>query len=196
MNKLAIFASGRGSNACAVMDYFESNPLEGCVGLVVSNREDAKVLERARERGVEALYVPDGVFSEGSEQILSVLAQREINFIALAGFLKLVPSPIIEAYPAAIVNIHPSLLPKFGGRGMYGLRVHQAVIDAGETQTGITIHMVDTQYDKGGVIFQTSLEVSPSDDAQSLGARVLELEHYHYPRVIAKLMNEKNNRNN
>ncbi len=188
MKQLAIFASGKGSNASAIMDYFQIHPQKGCVRLVVSNRQDSGALNAARERGIEALYVPNEVFNENPLQILSQLQEREIDFIALAGFLKLVPSEIVEHYSGRIVNIHPALLPKFGGKGMYGLRVHQAVVEAEESETGITIHSVDKHYDEGSVIFQAKVPVLPQDSPQDVAARVLQEEHYHYPRVICELL--------
>jgi len=183
---LAIFASGRGSNAAAIIDRFKSE--EGLeVSLIVTNSPKAGVLQLAESHGIPAHVTSRQEFYSESS-VLPLLKENHIDFIALAGFLWLVPEVLLHAYPAKIVNIHPALLPKFGGRGMYGQKVHEAVKAAGERESGITVHYVDEQYDNGAPIFQARVKLEPEDDAEAIGRKVLTLEHRHYPELIAQLM--------
>lgn len=183
---IAVFASGTGSNARRIMQYFQRSE-DVQVRLVVSNKADAGVLDIARDMGVETLIINRSSFYN-SEAIIEELRSRDIGFIALAGFLWLMPAYLVQAFPRAIVNIHPALLPKFGGKGMYGAHVHEAVKQAGETETGITIHYVDEHYDEGQPVFQARCPVWPTDTAADIARRVLELEHRHFPPVIEQLL--------
>ena len=179
---IAIFASGSGSNAENIIRYFQkSDSVE--VSLVLSNKSDAYVLERAYRLKVPCNVFPKEDWTAGDE-ILAILQEYRIDFIVLAGFLLKVPDAILHDYPNKIVNIHPALLPKFGGKGMYGARVHEAVIAAGEKESGITIHYINEQYDEGNTIFQATCPVMPDDTPDALAARVHQLEYEHFPRVI------------
>lgn len=185
MRKIAILASGEGTNAERIIRYFlEKRTAE--VALVITNKAQAGVLKRTERLGVPSLVIPAGGFAEG--EALQVLRRYEIDFIVLAGFLLKVPDGILHDYPNKIVNIHPALLPKFGGKGMYGSRVHEAVIEAGEKESGITIHYIDEHYDEGRVIFQATCPVLPDDIAETLAARVHALEYEHFPRVIEEII--------
>ena len=181
---IAIFASGSGTNAENIIRYFQENDLIR-VALVLSNRSDAYVLERAHR-----LQVPSEVFLKedwvSGEQILALLHEYHIDFIVLAGFLVRVPERLLHAYPDKIINIHPALLPKFGGRGMYGDHVHEAVVAAGETESGITIHYINEHYDEGDTIFQAKCPVLPDDSAIDVAQKVHSLEYKHYPLIIER----------
>ncbi len=183
--RIAIFASGRGSNAAKIMAHFSDDP-HGVVALVCSNRADAGVLETAQENGIETYILDRARFNDG-HSVVQQLKNANIDLVVLAGFLWKIPADMIEAFPNRIVNIHPSLLPKFGGHGMYGMNVHKAVIEAGESHSGITIHLVDDLYDHGARLFQARVKVEPNDTAEQLASRVLELEHRYYPKVIEGL---------
>ncbi len=186
MKRIAIFASGTGTNAQKLITHFETHR-DAQVTLVMSNRPDAGVLGIAREHGVESMVVSrDEFFAEHS--IAEKLRERGIDLIVLAGFLWLIPPALISAFPDRIVNIHPALLPKFGGKGMYGSKVHAAVIAAGEKESGITIHYVNERFDEGGHIAQFRCPVLPGDTPQSLAARVQELEHKHFPGTVKNLL--------
>ncbi|MDR2775842.1 MAG: phosphoribosylglycinamide formyltransferase [Tannerella sp.] len=187
MNNIAIFASGSGSNAENLINYFNSSDAMIRVAVVLSNRSDAGVHVRAERLGVPSFTFTNIEFKEGSS-VLRKLSEYETHFIVLAGFLLKIPAVVIEAYPDRIINIHPSLLPGFGGKGMYGDYVHKAVVAAKETQTGITIHYVNEHYDEGAVIFQASCPVFPSDTADDVAMKVHELEYKNYPRIIEKLL--------
>jgi phosphoribosylglycinamide formyltransferase 1 len=180
--RIAIFASGNGSNAEAIIQYFK-NHLTIKVALVLSNNPDAFVLERAKKSNIPAKSFSRDEYKQPG-QVLEHLASENITHIVLAGFLWLVPDYLIKQFPDRIVNIHPALLPKFGGKGMYGNRVHEAVKLAGEKETGITIHLVNEHYDEGRVLFQKSCPVEPQHSAAEIAKCVLALEHEYYPRVI------------
>ncbi len=187
MKKLAILASGGGSNARRIIEHFEQ---KGCgieVALVVSNKKEAGVLGVAQEHGIESLIIDRKTFFE-TEILLDELKSCEIDFIALAGFLWLVPGYLVEAFPKRMLNIHPALLPKFGGKGMWGHHVHEAVRAAGESESGPTIHWVTKNYDEGAVVFQARVAIQPTDSAEDIARKVLELEHWHYPKVIEQVM--------
>ncbi|MDR1518246.1 MAG: phosphoribosylglycinamide formyltransferase [Dysgonamonadaceae bacterium] len=184
MTNIAIFASGSGSNAENIADYFsENSDIRIC--LIVSNKADAFVHERAKKLGIPSLTYPKSEFEEGT-RVLEILREYGINFIVLAGFLLKIPGSLIEAYPRKIVNIHPALLPKYGGKGMYGEHVHKAVVAAGEKESGITIHYVNEHYDEGQVIFQAKCDVSPTDTPENVAQKVHELEYRHFPEAIEK----------
>ena len=157
------------------------------VRLVVSNKSDARVLERARRFGVPAVVIDRTLFYR-SEQLVDILASHGINFIVLAGFLWLVPAYLLRAFPRKIVNIHPALLPDYGGKEMYGLRVHEAVIAHGDKESGITIHYLNEEYDRGDIIFQARCPVLPDDTADTLASRVHELEYKHFPEVVERVI--------
>ena len=186
MKNIVIFASGAGTNAENIIRYF-SNEKKAKVVLVLSNKPQAKVLERAAALGVDVFFFDRRQFYE-TEEVLFILQRRNTDLIVLAGFLWLVPARIIEAYKGRIVNIHPALLPGFGGKGMFGDRVHKAVLDSRCTETGITIHFVNEHYDSGDIIFQARCPVLPGDDADTLATRVHALEYEYYPAVISSII--------
>ena len=184
MKKIAIFASGSGSNAENIIQYFAQKP-QFCVKSVFCNVPDAYVLERAKK-----YRIPSFVFNReefrNPDKVFRQLQEQEIDFIVLAGFLWLMPSFITAAWPNKIVNIHPALLPAYGGKGMYGHHVHEAVIADGEKESGITIHYVNDHYDQGAIIFQAKCPVLPTDTPDDLAARVHELEYRYFPQIIAE----------
>lgn len=185
MKNIAIFASGTGSNARAIAQYFDgSENVE--VALVVSNVATAKVLDMNAEMGIATYVIPSKEAYLQGDDLLDVLDFYEIDLIVLAGFLWLIPPYLVAKYK--IVNIHPALLPSYGGKGMYGMRVHQAVIDNKETQSGITIHWVNEEYDKGAIIHQATVAVEPTDTAATLAQKIHTLEHLHYPQQLEKLL--------
>lgn len=186
MNNIAIFASGTGTNAENLIKYFSTSN-SAKVTLVLSNKPEAFVLKRAAALGVKTFFF-DRVDLYEKETVISCLADNKIDFIVLAGFLWLIPEKIIDSYRLRLVNIHPALLPSYGGRGMYGDRVHKAVLAAGEKESGITIHYVNNKYDEGDIIFQARCRIDPGESPASLAAKVHELEYKHYPRVIAQLL--------
>lgn len=182
MTRIAVLASGGGSNLQAILDHLHAlGPARpGEVQLVISNRADAGALERGRARGITSLVV-DGA------GLLPTLSDHSIDMVALAGYVRMVPSDVTDAYAGRIVNVHPALLPAFGGAGMYGRRVHEAVLSRGVRVTGVTVHMVDSEYDQGAIVAQWPVPVLAGDDVDILAARVLEAEHRLYPRVVAAL---------
>ncbi|MCV9388613.1 phosphoribosylglycinamide formyltransferase [Reichenbachiella ulvae] len=180
--KLAIFASGSGTNAEQISKHFaQHNEVE--VSLILSNKKKAFVLERAKNLGIESHTFDRPTFYE-SEEVLELLKKNQIDFIILAGFLWLVPPYLIQAYRDKMINVHPALLPKFGGKGMYGDKVHQAVIAQQEEESGITIHLVDEIYDNGKILRQASVQIDPSDDPESLAQKIHALEYEHFPKAI------------
>jgi phosphoribosylglycinamide formyltransferase-1 len=179
---MAILASGSGTNAEQIINYFSTSSLARVV-LVASDNPDAFALTRASRLGVPTAVFSRAEFAEGTKPLDALLAAGA-DYIVLAGFLRLVPENIIRAYAGRIVNIHPALLPKYGGRGMYGDRVHQAVIAAGERESGITIHRVNEHYDEGAIIAQHTVEVSPDDTPDTLATKIHALEHRYFPEVI------------
>ncbi|MCB0459318.1 MAG: phosphoribosylglycinamide formyltransferase [Flavobacteriaceae bacterium] len=185
MKRIAIFASGSGTNAENIIKYFQKSSVASVVH-VLSNKKDAKVLDRAKDLKVNYLhFTKDDFFAD--DTILNLLI-KEADLIVLAGFLWKVPSKIINAFPNKIVNIHPALLPKYGGKGMYGMHVHEAVKNNGEKETGITIHYVNENYDEGAIIFQKSVEIDVNDSPEDIAQKVHKLEYEHFPRVIEQLL--------
>ncbi len=182
MCRIGIFASGSGTNAENLIRYFSVHSSVKVV-LVLCNREGAGVLDRAARLGVPAKTFDRSDLYE-SGKVLQLLDDYRVDFIALAGFLWLVPGKLLSRYPDRIVNIHPALLPAYGGKGMYGQKVHEAVIRNGEKESGITIHLVNERYDEGNILFQARCPVQPGDTPGSLAARIHELEYRHYPEVI------------
>jgi phosphoribosylglycinamide formyltransferase 1 len=189
MEKIAIFASGTGSNAQKIIEHFRGHP-KITVSLVVSNKAEAPVLYKAAAASVDTLVIRRRSFYE-TTRLLEDLRAKGISFIVLAGFLWLVPAYLIKAYPQRIINIHPALLPKFGGKGMYGKYVHQAVKAAGEQESGITIHWVTAEYDEGGIVFQARCPLAPSDEPEDIARKVQQLEHKHFAPVVEKLLTER-----
>ena len=185
---IAIFASGNGTNAENIIRYFQNSELVN-IELVLANKETAFVLERARSLNVPFAYMGKAEWTEGTA-VLSLLEGRKIDFIVLAGFLARVPDCILHAYPNKIINIHPSLLPKFGGKGMYGDRVHEAVVAAGEAETGITIHYLNERFDDGEIVVQYKCPVLPQDTAADVAKKVHALEYEYYPKVIDRLLTD------
>ena len=190
---IAIFASGAGSNAEKIIDHFDGRKNVGKVALIVCNKTGAGVLNIAKKNIIDTLLIEKEPFY--SEDIyINELKQRGIDFIVLAGFLWKIPVSLIKAYPNKIVNIHPALLPKYGGKGMYGNKVHEAVIAAAEKESGITIHYVDELYDHGNIIFQTTCTINETDTPDSLAKKIRLLEHQHYPLVIEQVLKTQNRR--
>ena len=186
MKNIAIFASGAGTNAENIIRYF-ANDERIKVVLVLSNNQKAGVHARVNALGVPSLVFTREEFAEGTP-IVDILAEYEVDFIVLAGFMCFVSEPLQKAFSARIVNIHPSLLPKFGGKGMYGMHVHEAVVKSGEKESGITIHYINERYDEGAIIFQASCPVHPNDTPEDLAARVHALEYEYYPKVVEEIL--------
>lgn len=183
---IAIFASGAGSNAHQIINYFKNDPAIN-IALIVSNKPEAGVLKIALEAAIPSLVIDKENFFRGDGYV-NALQDKNIQWIILAGFLWKIPLSLIKAFPGKIINIHPALLPKYGGKGMYGHYVHEAVIASGDKESGITIHYVDEQYDHGQSIFQATCSVDKEDTPESLAKKVQALEHRHYPEVIEKLV--------
>jgi phosphoribosylglycinamide formyltransferase-1 len=183
---IAIFASGSGTNAQRIAEYFSGHP-EIAVSMILSNKPDAYVLVRAKNLNIPAVVFDRHTFCDTGE-ISGLLKKNDIDFVVLAGFLWLIPESMIKAYPGRIVNIHPALLPKYGGKGMYGAKVHEAVIQNGDTESGISIHYVNEKYDEGNIIFQAKCEVFPDDTPDMLAQRIHQLEYKHYPEVIERIV--------
>ncbi|MCC9137115.1 phosphoribosylglycinamide formyltransferase [Pontibacter silvestris] len=186
---IVIFASGSGSNAQRLMEYFEHHP-QIRVAALFANNPKAYALKRA-----ETFHVPAFLFTRdefyNSDKVVKQLQQIKPDVIVLAGFLWLVPQSLLQAYPNKIINIHPALLPKYGGKGMHGLHVHSAVIEAGEKESGITIHLINEEYDKGVFVLQERCPVLPQDTPEELAARILQLEHTHLPLVVEKFLTDQ-----
>ena len=185
MIKLAILASGSGSNAEKIMEHFQGSS-KAEIALIASNKADAFVLERAKKFGV-----PTFTFSRKEMEaglLTAKLQEEQIDWVILAGFLLKIPEELIRSFPNRMVNIHPALLPKYGGKGMYGHHVHEAVKAAGDTETGITIHLVNEHYDEGKIIFQAATSLLPEDSAETIAAKVLALEHRYFAEVIEGLL--------
>ena len=180
--RVAILASGSGTNAEAIMSYFQHHA--GIqVAVLMSNNPDAFAIERAKKFNVPYRIFNKQQFAE-SDEVLGWLKEMEISHIVLAGFLWLLPQNLILSFPNRVINIHPSLLPKFGGKGMYGMKVHEAVKAAGEKDTGMTIHLVNAHYDEGKIIMQAACHIDPGDAPQDIASKVNALEYHHYPRTI------------
>lgn len=185
MYQLAILASGNGTNAEAIMNYFEKDPQIN-VRLILSNRKDAFVLKRAENHGVEHRTFTRSMLRDGT--VSGWLTAAGIDLIVLAGFLWLIPERLIKEYPGRILNIHPALLPAYGGAGMYGDRVHEEVRKSGDDQTGITVHLVNEKYDEGTILLQVPCAIYPDDRPEDIAARVHQLEYEYYPQVIESIV--------
>lgn len=190
MKRIVIFASGSGTNAENLINFFK-NRNDASVVLVLTNNPQAKVLERTKRLDVSALSFNKIALTE-TEDVLNILKASKPDIIVLAGFLWKFPEKILNAFPDKVINIHPALLPKYGGKGMYGKFVHEAVVKNKERETGITIHYVNENYDEGKVIFQTKCKVDPEDSADDVASKIHELEMEHFPKVIESLLFPKN----
>jgi phosphoribosylglycinamide formyltransferase-1 len=182
MHRIAVFASGSGSNAQKIFEHFAG--ISGMeVSLLLSNKAGAAVMQRAASFDIPACaFTRADLYENG--RVEELLREHRIDFIVLAGFLWLMPAALLRAYPGRIVNIHPALLPKYGGKGMYGMHVHHAVREANEPESGMTIHLVNEQYDEGNILFQARTAIAPEDTPEDIAAKVLALEHRYYPEVI------------
>jgi len=187
MKRIVIFASGSGTNAENIIKHFQRSTVITVVQ-VLSNKKDAKVLERVNRLNIKHIHFNRQDFYD-SDTILD-LVKEQADFIILAGFLWKVPEAIIRSFPNKIINIHPALLPKFGGKGMYGMRVHQSIIDQKEKETGITIHYVNENYDEGAIIFQKKVSVSKDDTPETVAHKVHQLEYEYFPKIIEKVILE------
>lgn len=185
--RLAVFASGGGSNLQVLLDA----PNTGHVVLVISDRHSAGALQRAVERGIAVAVISPAEHPDFGQALLDTLVEYEVEAIALAGYLRHIPDVVVQAYRNRILNIHPSLLPAFGGKGLYGRRVHQAVLDYGAKVTGATVHFVDETYDTGPIVLQKAVPVFPDDTAESLAERVLAVEHRIYPEAVQLLVADR-----
>ncbi len=180
--KLAVLASGGGTNFQAILDAVGAGTLDAEVALIASNREDAGALDRGRQAGVRADWVPRG--DDFDDRLHLLLEETAPDLIVLAGYLKLIAERTVRQWSGRIVNIHPALLPAFGGKGMYGMRVHEAVLESGARITGVTVHIVDEEYDRGPIVTQLAVPVLDDDTPESIQQRVLKREHEIYPRVL------------
>lgn len=183
LKNIAIFASGSGSNAERIVEYF-ANSEQIKVKLFLCNNSEAGVIQRAERLQIPLVMFDRPAFKSG--EVVKILKKNQIDWVILAGFLWLIPKNIVDAFPNRIINIHPALLPKFGGKGMYGHFVHEAVVENKETESGITIHFVNEHYDEGGVIFQASFPILPTDTPKDVARKGQFLEHKHFPAVIEK----------
>ena len=191
MFNIAVMVSGSGSNLQTLIDKVKEGYIEGQISLVVSDQEKAYALERGKDNHIAATYI-----RHDKEKLLRALEDHKIDLIVLAGYLSILPKEIIEKYPERIINIHPSLIPKYSGKGFYGMHVHRAVIEAGEKESGATVHFVDQGIDTGSIIIQEKLDLEPGETAESLQKKVLEVEHRILPKavklVIQSILEEKN----
>lgn len=186
MTRIAIFASGSGTNAENIAQYFKNNR-DIDISLIISNRNKAFVHERAKSLGIESVTFSKDDFKDG-EKVIDYLIQKRIDFVVLAGFLLQIPQRILDTYPERIINIHPALLPKYGGKGMYGDNVHKAVVEAGEKESGITIHYVNENYDEGNIIFQASCPIEEGENYETVAKKVHALEYKYFPSIIEKVI--------
>lgn len=188
MKRIAILASGSGTNAENLIRFFRTHPA-GRVKIVLTNSPGAGVIQRSEDLNVETVVFGKEQFYE-KDEIVDLLIEREIDLIVLAGFLWLVPPRLIRAFRGRIINIHPALLPRYGGKGMFGSRVHKAVLESGDAESGISIHHVNQDYDEGRIIFQAKCEVKEGDTPETLAVRIHHLEYEHLPKVVEKLLDQ------
>jgi phosphoribosylglycinamide formyltransferase-1 len=186
MKNVAIFASGEGTNAQNIIDYFHASD-KIKIALVVSNKPTANVLNRAKKANIPTLVISRADFFE-SDTTVKALHAAHIDFIVLAGFLWMIPESLVRAFPKKMINIHPALLPKYGGKGMYGMNVHKAVVDNNETESGISIHYVNERYDEGEIISQHRCFLSAADTAETVAAKIHKLEQEFFPKAIEKVI--------
>jgi phosphoribosylglycinamide formyltransferase-1 len=187
MKRIAIFASGSGTNAEKIINHFQDSDLARVI-VVFTNNKDAGVIQRTRKYGISCLVASPTEFENGA--VLKKLKDARIDLVVLAGFLKKIPAEMVQAFEGRMVNIHPALLPDYGGQGMYGMHVHRAVVENEEEETGITIHLVSEDYDEGEILFQESIEIDADDAPEDVAYKVQQLEHKHYPEVIEWLLNQ------
>ena len=185
MKRLAVFVSGRGSNFRTIHEHILNGEIIAQIILIITDKPECPAADYARENDIKVIQYPGE--NTGPEQLVDTLEQWQIDMVLLAGYLKLVPSKVVQAYPRAMLNIHPALLPAFGGKGYYGHHVHDAVIASGAKISGVTIHFVDEEYDHGPIVAQVVVPVRPDDTADALAARVLTHEHKLYPKVVAAI---------
>lgn len=191
---LIVFASGTGTNFLAILQEIQNNNINGRISLLISSKPEAKALDKARQYNIPTAVLQEKKFSCHSEYartMMDLLKKHQTDYILLAGYLKMIPADIVETYRNKIINIHPALLPKFGGKGMYGIHVHEAVLQAGETETGVTIHFIDEKYDNGPVIMQQKIQVIGSESPEELQQKVLKIEYQLYPHVVKLLCEDK-----
>ncbi len=189
---IAVFASGRGSNFHAILNAIHEGRLPARVTLLVSNNSNAGALELARSQNIPAVHVSQKQFASEeayTERLLALLDEHAVDLIALAGYMKRIPTAVVVRFRNRILNIHPALLPDFGGAGMYGMHVHEAVLASGAKKSGATVHIVDEEYDRGPIVLQKSVNVSPVDTPETLAAKVLKIEHEIYPQALAAFAN-------
>ncbi len=188
MRNIAIFASGNGTNAENIISYFRDRSRKVNVSFILTNKSDAKVIERGKKLNIESYFFNNETIKNSPSEIISVLKSHQIDLIVLAGYMTFIPDEITSLYENRIINIHPSLLPKYGGKGMHGVNVHKAVIAAGEKESGITIHYVNQEYDKGRIIFQAKCSIAPEESATTLEEKIHQLEYKYYPDVISQIL--------
>jgi phosphoribosylglycinamide formyltransferase 1 len=186
LKKIAVFASGSGSNAEKIFEYFKDHQ-NAEVSLLLTNKKDAFVIERAKKYNIPVITFDRKMFYD-SEEVIEVLKANEISLLVLAGFLWLIPSKLVDEFDKKIINIHPALLPRYGGKGMYGMNVHNAIVEAGETESGITIHFVNHHYDEGNIIFQKTCTILSTDTPEDVAKKVQILEHKFYPLIIEEIV--------
>jgi len=194
MKKIAIFASAGGSNFRAIYNNIQRGYISGKIVLVISNNPQCNAIIFAIKKGLEIFIVNNTRFPDTNirdKLLLQTLLKADVELICLAGYMKLLPRGIVKEYKNRILNIHPALLPKFGGKGFYGMKVHEAVIASGIEESGVTVHLVDEEYDHGKIIAQKRIEVRPEDTAETLAKRVLEVEHNLYPKVVKVFCNDR-----
>lgn len=184
MLNLVVFASGNGSTLQAIIDAINNNELSATINLVVSNNKDAFALERAKKNNIDTYIIGNKEYQSQDEELYEVLSNYKIDLIVLAGYLKMIGPKLLSKY--TIINTHPSLLPKYGGKGMYGMKVHKAVVEAGETVSGVTLHYVNSEYDKGSIIAQTKVDVLPTDTAEDVSAKVQAVEKIQLVNELKK----------
>lgn len=190
MARLVILGSGRGSNAENLIRFFKGHTQIEVVG-IISNIADAGIFQIARDNDLPAEHITAKTWKENPDSPLHLLKSWQADYLILAGYLLLLPPYIIEAYPDKIINIHPALLPSFGGKGMYGMNVHQAVVESGASQSGITIHLVNEEYDKGRILFQAICPIQSDDDAEKVAQKIHKLEYRYFPEVIERYLSER-----
>ena len=185
MKRIAVFASGNGSNAVNLFEYFNVKQTQYniIVDCIICNNPDAGIIEKTKQLNIDLFLFENSVFTQ-PDLIIKLLIQREIDYIVLAGFLRLIHPDFIKTYPNKIINIHPALLPKYGGKGMYGSKVHESVITNKETESGITIHLVNEEYDKGEVLKQAKLDILSTDNPSSVAAKIHDLEYIYFPETV------------
>ncbi len=185
IKNIVIFASGSGSNAENIIDFMKKNKISVNFPIIITNKEKAYIHKRAEKLGIPTKTINKEELTNGNS-LLNTLKEYKADYIVLAGYLLKIPTEIVKAYPNKIINIHPALLPKYGGKGMYGDNVHKAVKEANEKETGITIHYVNENYDEGNIIFQSKCEVLPTDTFQDIAQKVHQLEYKYFPKIIVK----------